>query len=197
MNQKVIDLVLFGIMSAVKAHDAFTRIGDWLLDLEAKLMYGDEVSTRLMTTKDIDQLIEIENEAFHDPWVYADFKAHIKSNQHICTVAVQYNRIVGYLVYECRKSNLYIRSMAVAGNVRRKGIGTILMESMEEMANNTNRNSCRLHAPETNLGAQLFFKACGYRAVNVFRKFFNDDVDAFYFTKRMARTQVARDKAKA
>lgn len=141
------------------------------------------IHMRLLGKPDIDRIMEIEHESFTDPWQPEDFKEMAKSNSHLCNVAVVNGKIVGYMIYEIRKSTFYIKSMAVARSMRRQGIGAKMIAHMHELLEETNRTSVRLHVAENNLAAQLFFRAIGFRAVNVCRNFFGE-LDAYYMIRR-------------
>lgn len=193
----VLDLALFGIMWAAKGFAAFNRLADRMEQWEDSFMSRNGVEVRLMEVRDIDRVLEIEHDSFDDPWSFKDFKVHIKSTNHICLVAVMHGRISGYLVYETRKSHLYMRSMAVAPKSRQKGVGRALLDSMAAFAETSNRSGCRLHIPERNLAAQLFLRSCGFKAVNVCRKFFSENTDAYYMIRRVGVPKLTMEKSTA
>jgi len=63
------------------------------------------------------------------------------------------------------------------------GIGRKMIEWIKEKIRNQGRKNLLVIVPETNLGFQLFLRACGLKATKVKQGYFhNPEQDAIYFT---------------
>ena len=154
-----------------------------------------DIYLRLMSKSDLDRICEIEFDSYNEPWNRDEFKTLIKSDNHICSVAVVEGQVVGFLIYELSKNYFYLKSIAVSPKYRRMRIGTRLVERMSEMLSETNRKSCRVHIPESNLLGQKFLREMGFKATHVMRNFFDGDVDAYYFIKKASNGVVCGTQA--
>src|SRR5689334_4602783 len=89
------------------------------------------VHVRWMIRADREAVYEIENHSFSDPWKPDDFVRVIKQTRNIAMVAVYGERIVGFVIYEIKKSNrVEILNMAVHEDWRYKGIGAALVNKI-------------------------------------------------------------------
>lgn len=85
----------------------------------------------------------------------------------VCMVAEADGRVVGLMAYDIsRVSKIKLILLAVDGDVRRMGVGKSLMDILTVKLNGK-RNKIELFVSEYNLGAQLFLRSMGFRAVSV------------------------------
>jgi ribosomal-protein-alanine N-acetyltransferase len=95
-------------------------------------------------------------------------------------VAEHQDRIVGFMIYELHKSRLHILNFAVAARYRRLGVATQMATKLIGKLSTQRRSRILLEVRETNLAAQLFFRANGFRAVSVLRDFYEDTTEDAY-----------------
>ncbi len=88
--------------------------------------------------------------------------------------------IVGYMIYELHQNRLHILNFAVHPNHRHQGVGRSMVEKLVGKLSPDRRNRIMLEVRETNLDAQLFFKAMEFRAVKVVRDFYEDTTEDAY-----------------
>ncbi len=67
-----------------------------------------------------------------------------------------------------------------------------MVEKLKEKLSSLRRNKLMAHLPETNLDAQLFFRAMGFECVRTERTFFDNGEDA-YVMKYLHREPVGVD----
>jgi ribosomal-protein-alanine N-acetyltransferase len=130
---------------------------------------------RWMTQGDIDEALEIERESFEYAWDDKDFAKVIRSKTCAGMVVERRDEIVGYVLYECFRDRIEVLNFAVAVKHRRDGVGAKMVEAMVEKL--TDKNAPKhivLMVRESNLAAQLFFKACGFRAVRMHKGYYED-----------------------
>ncbi len=138
------------------------------------------VHIRWMIRRDMPEVLEIENGSFEFSWSEDDFIRCLRQRNCIGMVAEHDERIVGFMIYELHKNRLHVLNFAVRSDLRRRGIGTQMMRKLVQKLSNQRRNRIMLEVRETNLPAQLFFRANGFRAVSLLREFYEDTPEDAY-----------------
>lgn len=123
---------------------------------------------RWIIREDLAQILEIENHSFSTPWDEDDFYQVMRMQNTIGKVFEYDGRILGYVVYSLRVTGILLLNIAVHEDFRRQGIGSAIMDHLKTTLHGP-RRSIRLEVTERNLDAQLFWRANGFRAVNVVR----------------------------
>jgi ribosomal-protein-alanine N-acetyltransferase len=95
-------------------------------------------------------------------------------------VAEHNERVVGFMIYELHKNRLHILNFAVHEQFRRKGIGSQMIRKLISKLSPQRRSRIMLEIRETNLGAQLFFRDVGFKAVSLLRDFYEDTTEDAY-----------------
>ena len=146
----------------------------------------DSLDIRWMIRRDLPEVLEIELHSFPEPWDENDFVSLLRKRNIICRVAEHDDRIAGFMMYELRKSSIYIINFAVHPDFRRRGVGRSMIGSAISRLCPQRRTRISLHVRETNLAAQLFFREVGLRATKICRSFENDGEDAYRFEYRLS-----------
>jgi ribosomal-protein-alanine N-acetyltransferase len=135
----------------------------------------------------IPEVLDIEGLCFEFPWFEEDFRRMLRQRNVVGMVAIQRGYIVGYMLYELHKTRIHVINFAVCPGYRRKGIGRAMAEKLIGKLHPNRRSRVTLEVRETNLNAQLFWKAMGFRAVSVLKNYYEDspDEDAFLFQFRL------------
>jgi ribosomal-protein-alanine N-acetyltransferase len=130
-------------------------------------------------------VVEIENESFATPWSEEEFIRCLRERNCIGMVAEQDDQILGFMVYELHKNRLHILDFAVRKGCRKQGVGRRLFDKLIQKLRPTGRSRVLLEVRETNLDAQLFFRAIGCKCVSTLREFYDDtDEDAYVMQYR-------------
>lgn len=135
---------------------------------------------RWMIRRDMPQILEIEARSFQHPWREGDFIHYLRQRNCIGMIAEHNTGVVGYMLYELHRSRLHLLNFAVHPDFRRREIGTAMVRKLAGKLTTERRDRVMLEVRETNLAAQLFFKACGFRAVAVLRDFYEDSAEDAY-----------------
>ncbi len=144
------------------------------------------VQIRWMVRRDVPAVLEIELGSFEFPWLEEDFERCLAQRNCIGMVAEYQGQVVGFMVYELGKTRIRVINFAVAPAWRRKGVGTQMVAKLVSKLSPDRRTRITLEVRETNLAAQLFFRACGFRAVSVLRNHYQDTPeDAYLFQYRL------------
>src|SRR5258707_6639784 len=101
-------------------------------------------------------------------------------------VAEQGGWVVGFMFYGLHKQKLHTPNFAVHPQYRRYGVGGQMVSKVISKLASHRRTRITLEVRETNLPAQLFFRAQGFKAVRVLRAFYEDSgEDAFLMQYRL------------
>ena len=145
------------------------------------------VHIRWMIRRDMPEVLQTEQESFEYAWTEEDFLRCLRQRNCIGMVAEQGERVVGFMIYELHKARLHILNFAVHPQYRRVGVGAQMVAKLISKLSSHRRTRITLEVRETNLPAQLFFRAQGFKAVRVLRGFYEDSgEDAFLMHYRLA-----------
>jgi [ribosomal protein S18]-alanine N-acetyltransferase len=145
------------------------------------------VHIRWMIRRDMPEVLQIETDSFEFAWTEEDFLRCLRQRNCIGMVAEQGEKVVGFMIYELHKSKLHILNFAVLPDYRRGGVGLQMVAKLISKLSSHRRTRITLEVRETNLCAQLFFRAQGFRATQVMRSYYEDSgEDAFLMQYRLA-----------
>lgn len=138
------------------------------------------VHIRWMIRRDMPEVLQTEQESFDHPWTEEDFLRCLRQRNCIGMVAEQGEKVVGFMIYELHKAKLHILNFAVHPDFRRSSVGNQMVAKLISKLSSHRRTRITLEVRETNLYAQLFFRAQGFKAVRVLRDYYDDSgEDAF------------------
>ncbi len=145
------------------------------------------VHIRWMIRRDMPEVLQAEQESFEYAWTEEDFLRCLRQRNCIGMVAEQGEKVVGFMIYELHKAKLHILNFAVQPACRRGGVGAQMVAKLISKLSSHRRTRITLDVRETNLAAQLFFRAQGFKAVRVLRTFYEDSgEDAFLMQYKLA-----------
>ena len=145
------------------------------------------VHIRWMIRRDMPEVLLTEQQSFEFAWTEEDFLRCLRQRNCIGMVAEQAEKVVGFMIYELHKAKLHILNFAVNPTCRRAGVGSQMIQKLISKLSSHRRTRITLEVRETNLAAQLFFRAQGFKAVKVLRSFYEDSgEDAFLLQYRLA-----------
>ncbi len=146
------------------------------------------VQIRWMVRSDMDAVVDIESQAFEFPWSEADFLRCLRQRNCIGMVAVDGNHLLGYMVYELHKERLHLLNLAVRPSAQLRGVGSAMINKLIGKLSPQRRRQLVCEVRESNLAAQLFFKALGFRCTDIVRGFYDDTPeDAYVMRYRLAK----------
>lgn len=149
------------------------------------------VHIRWMIRRDMPEVLAIERESFEFAWSEEDFIRCLRQRNCIGMVAEHDERVVGFMIYELTKSRIQVLNFAVAAAYRRRGVGSQMLAKLIGKLSAQRRTRIALEVRETNLPAQLFFRANGFRAVSVLRNFYEDTPEDAYLMHYRYRAEEA------
>jgi ribosomal-protein-alanine N-acetyltransferase len=122
------------------------------------------VHIRWMIRRDLKAAVmPIENASFADPYTEEEILEMLRQRTTIGMVAEVRGNVVGYMIYTFKGKRIVVDNFAVAPDHRRMGIGRAMADKLKQKLPYVNRHQIKLLVRETNLDAQLFWRAVGFR----------------------------------
>jgi ribosomal protein S18 acetylase RimI-like enzyme len=124
------------------------------------------IETRWMRREDVPQAVKMMQDNGEDE-SEKGLKRMLDKASVACVVAESEDKFLGFLMYDvARVSKIKVISLMVDENHRRQGVGTRMIYLATSKLN-PKRNKVELVVSEYNLGAQLFLRSMGFKAVSV------------------------------
>ncbi len=93
--------------------------------------------------------------------------------------------IVGFIVAECDRRGLgHVITLDVLGNVRRTGVGSVLMAEAETRVKAAGCKAVYLEAAIDNSAARAFYQRHGYSVLRTLPRYYNGEIDGVLMAKR-------------
>jgi len=119
----------------------------------------------------------IENDSFDFPWTEDEYRSLVKERNCISMVAVSGEVVLGYMVYELKKTKIHLMNFAVLKKFRRLGIGRAMIVKLYSKLNVERRQAVFANVRESNLDALLFFRANGFFASRLLKDVYTSSPD--------------------
>lgn len=156
------------------------------------------VHIRWLVSRDMEEVLDIEQESFEFPWTEGDYTRCLRSRNCIGMVAEYHDEVAGYMVYELAKNRIQLLNLATAKRFRRCGVATQMIAKLIGKLSAQRRNRITFEIRETNLPAQLFFRSAGFRAMQILKNHYEEmQEDAYLMQYRHAPDLVGDVYAKA
>ncbi|MDZ5474446.1 ribosomal protein S18-alanine N-acetyltransferase [Bacillus sp. 31A1R] len=131
---------------------------------------------RLMEERDIDQIIEIENQSFATPWSREAFENEIFKNQYAVYIVLEdEGEIVGYCGSWIVIDESHITNVAVLPKHRGKKFGEALMKKMMDVSKEMGAISMTLEVRVTNHVAQSLYRKLGFQDGAIRKNYYTDN----------------------
>ena len=122
---------------------------------------------RWMIRKDMPQVMTIENGGPGSSIQEEEILGMLRNKCTIGMVAELGDEVQGYLVYSLESDTLRIERFRVGEPYRRNGIGRLMAEKMASKLEAQRRTMIEIDLSERDIDSQLFFRAMGFKAVQV------------------------------
>lgn len=126
-----------------------------------------------MKEEDINQILEIENLSFLDPWTQRMYLSEIRErNDSYFVMAKLEDRIIGYGGFWLIVDEMHLVNLAVHPDFRRQGIGTQIMQHLLNLAKQLKVKRATLEVRASNVIAQRFYSKFGFIAIALRKKYY-------------------------
>lgn len=158
---------------------------------------GFAVDIKKAGTEDLAGVMHVNSVCLPENYSYEFFETLLKQFPESFLIAEKDNTVVGYTMcrierilsklerFRIRKAG-HIISIAVLPDVRRRSIGTILMQSAEKaLKDNYGCNESYLEVRVTNSPAIEMYKVLGYRILETLSSYYMDGEDAHLMAREL------------
>lgn len=114
------------------------------------------------------------------PWTWnaKRVRQQIEDGSTNVLMAMQGREVVGFAIAKFGFENVHLNLLAVRPDNRRMGTGANLISWQEHVAIAGGLRAVELEVRANNLEAQVFYRRCGYEAVDRLAKYYNGQEDA-------------------
>lgn len=130
---------------------------------------------RPMGLSDLREVMAIERASFTTPWSHFAFIHEIFQNQTaVYIVAVLEGRVVGYSGMWLTGGEAHITNLAVDPDLRRRGLGTMVLVEMMDRARRLGATRITLEVRESNEPAQALYRKMGFEPCGLKPGYYSD-----------------------
>jgi ribosomal-protein-alanine N-acetyltransferase len=137
-----------------------------------------------MTRKDLGAVLRLEAASHEDPWSREVFQAYLASPRVLAELVERDGRLAAFHLVELEERRLHVLNLTVGEEHRRQGVGRAILARVDEIARERELPVIELEVRESNLGAQLLYRACGYEAVEILRAHYHVE-DGYLMRRRV------------
>ena len=134
---------------------------------------SEPITVRRLSLADLPQVMLIERRSFAAPWSLAMFGLEVSKASGISLVALQGERIVGYLVCSRYADVWHLMNVAVDPDMRRAGVAGSLIEEMLEQGGRDARYTLEVRI--SNHVAIEMYERIGFRRAGRRRRYYHDN----------------------
>jgi len=149
-----------------------------------KLVEGD-ITIQALTFDDLNQVLEIENASFKDPWSKGMFIREVGTDNFYVLREKNSKRLLGYFGYWQLFAEFHITNLAVAPEYRLQGIGSFILNYLLSEAKRKNCRRVLLEVRATNLPAQKLYFKFDFEIIGKRKKYYSDGEEALLLEKKI------------
>lgn len=117
-------------------------------------------------------LLEIENEAYPDPWTEGMFRQEIHSNASYFYLAFHRDALIGYGGFWLVVDEAHITKVTITAPYRGMGHGKLLLRFLLEKAAQLGAHTIRLEVRESNEPARRLYTGLGFEEIGLRRGYY-------------------------
>ncbi|MCS7254193.1 MAG: ribosomal protein S18-alanine N-acetyltransferase [Armatimonadota bacterium] len=150
---------------------------------ETEAVDGSKVTVELMQMSDLDEVMELEQLCFTQPWTRGMFESDLRQSELTYYIVARLkSRVIGYAGMWVAGGEAHITTIAVHPDFRRKGIGSRLMRTLLEEALRRGAKWAVLEVRQSNKAAQQLYKKWGFKLAGIRRHYYSNPIeDALIF----------------
>ena len=136
-----------------------------------------------MTLKDYEDIKDILIDEFDDFWRPSILESELKSENSKYIVAKENGEIVGFAGLWFSPIDAEITNIVTKKTERKRGIGTLLLGKLIEMAKEEKKDNISLEVNENNVAAGILYESAGFEVVVIRKNYYNGKDNAIIMTK--------------
>lgn len=135
---------------------------------------GDAPRIRPLCAADLPRVLEIEAEAYSVPWRRDTFGGLLRRTDTDLLAAERNGRVIGYAVCWTVLDQAELGNVAVAGEVRGRGVGRLLLGAVFRRLRERGARECFLEVRVSNAPAQALYRQQGFDVVGHRPRYYTD-----------------------
>lgn len=136
-----------------------------------------------MTLADFEEIKDILVEEFDNFWKPSILESELRSENSKYIVAKENGKIVGFAGLWFSPIDAEITNIVTKKSERKRGIGTLLLDKLIEMAKEANRDNISLEVNENNVAAGVLYENAGFEIAGIRKNYYNGKENAIIMTK--------------
>ena len=132
------------------------------------------ISFRLCEEKDLLSVMELDREAFFDPWNRDTWQGELQNKIAVWIVEELEGQIVGYAGIWVVAGEAQVMRVAVRKELRNQGLGLALTQALIQKAWEAGAEAITLGVRESNVSAQKVYERCGFVSEGVRPNYYED-----------------------
>ena len=136
-----------------------------------------------MTLLDFEKIKDNLQTEFDDFWTPSILKSELENENSKYIVAKDNEEIVGFAGFLILPDDVEITNIITKKIERKKGIGSLLLEKLIEMAKETKKSNISLEVNENNIAARNLYENFGFEIVGIRKKYYHGKDNAIIMTK--------------
>ena len=136
-----------------------------------------------MKVSDLDSIADNLQTDYDDFWNYNVFKSELENKNSKYIVAKKNNKIVGFAGILITIDIAHITNIVVKKDLRKEGIGTILLQELIKISKKMKMNELTLEVNELNSAAINLYKKFGFEQVGLRKNYYRTGDNAIIMTK--------------
>ena len=146
------------------------------------------IDVRPLQLRDLAAIEVIERSAYPTPWSRSMFAGELSKPSSVCLGAFDDDDVlVGYLITSRYVDAWHVMNVAVAPDLRRRGIASTLLGRLFELTATDDRRGYTLEVRVSNTGAIALYEGLGFETRGVRRGYYTDNREDALIMWRDAR----------
>jgi [ribosomal protein S18]-alanine N-acetyltransferase len=133
------------------------------------------IDVRRLQLRDLAAIEVIERSAYPTPWSRSMFAGELSKPSSVCLGAFDDDVLVGYLITSRYVDAWHVMNVAVAAELRRRGIASALLGRLFELTATDDRRGYTLEVRVSNTGAIALYEGLGFETRGVRRGYYTDN----------------------
>jgi ribosomal-protein-alanine N-acetyltransferase len=134
---------------------------------------------RLTTADDLDGVIDIERESFHNPTTREWYQSELE-RPDVCFVFVLRTpeaRVAGFCAFWRVADQIHINNLAIRPELRSRGLGRLLLRRVLEEAERLGAAHATLEVRRSNVAARRLYEGAGFRLAGVRASYYTHPIE--------------------
>ena len=136
-----------------------------------------------MVLEDFEKIKENLQKEFDDFWTPSILESELRNENSKYIVVKDDEKIIGFAGIWISPIDVEITNIVTKKTERKKGIGTLLLEKLIEMARETGRDNISLEVNENNITAIKMYEKNGFKVIGIRKRYYNGKDNAIIMTK--------------